>query len=194
MFLFTFWIDSWHYVLTGLATVDKEDLFMFWESKQICGFFFWNFFWKFESKKKIAKMLILGFCLHFESTADMNYELCDTLWKIENSGATLSKALFSTTCRLKALLRYCLSSSFFLGLLLSRLKEERYYRNLLWIWWALLLLLLQFLRKWDWGWHKSTLWSHVSWEKLFFCLFFVYFGRCTQEKKVYVGIVVSLHF
>ena len=82
--------------------------------------FFLEFFLEVRVQKKIAKMLILGFCLHFESTADMNYELRDTLWKIENSGATLSKALFSTTCRLKALLRYCLSSSFFLGLLLLR--------------------------------------------------------------------------
>ena len=95
--------------------------------------------------------------------------------------------MFSTTCRLKALLRYCLSSSFFLGLLLSRLKEERYYRNLLWIWWALLLLLLQFWRKWDWGWHKSTLWSHVSWEKLFFCLFFCLLWKMHSGKKSLCG-------
>ena len=35
----------------------------------------------------------------------------------------------------------------------SKLKEERYYRNLLWIWWATTSILL-FWRKWDWGWHK----------------------------------------
>ena len=168
MFLFTFWIDSWHYVQTGLATIDKEGLFMFWGSKQKTADFFiievQSFFIGSSSPKKVRKLLILGFCLHFESTADMNYELRDTLWKIENSGATLSKALFSTTCRLKALLRYCLSSSFFLGLLLLR-SWKRSVTIETYCGFDERLLLYYYSGENEIEVDtKSTLWSHVSWD------------------------------